>query len=49
MHQLFFLLVVAYSIDFTDSATCNVLDYGAKTDNHTDVGPAIIAAYKYLI
>jgi len=39
---VFFLayIVVSYA------ATCNVLDYGAKSDNRTDVGPAIVNAYK---
>ncbi|PLW29585.1 hypothetical protein PCASD_20471 [Puccinia coronata f. sp. avenae] len=25
--------------------TCNVLDYGAKADNHTDIGPPLMKAY----
>jgi len=39
-------LCLIYAFSFGSCATCNVLDYGARADNKTDVGPAIITAYK---
>ena len=35
-------LFVAPALAYTE---CNVLDYGAKADNSTDLGPAITKAY----
>jgi len=47
MFLLWFSLVLFIGTGF--GAICNVLDYGAKADNKTDIGPAIISAYQNCI
>jgi len=44
--MLWLILCVVFSIFRTESATCNVLEYGAKADNKTDLGPAMENAFK---
>jgi len=41
-----FLLIACFVWNIQSQKTCNVLDYGGKADNKTDVGPAITNAYK---
>jgi len=43
------VVVLIVYIGISSAAICNVLDYGAKSDNATDIGPAILNAYKNCI
>ncbi|EFP89455.2 uncharacterized protein PGTG_15297 [Puccinia graminis f. sp. tritici CRL 75-36-700-3] len=47
-HQKLLILCVWFcfiSVTFAAKKTCNVLDYGAKADNQTDIGPPLLKAY----
>lgn len=48
MKMIFSFLLLLISFSFGAAKTCNVLDYGGKADNKTDLGPAVISAYKYV-
>jgi len=49
MFRLQAVVVFIVYIGISSAAICNVLDYGAKSDNTTDIGPAILNAYKNCI
>jgi rhamnogalacturonan hydrolase len=49
MFRLHGVVLILIYIGLSSAATCNVLDYGAKSDNKTDIGPAILNAYKNCI
>jgi hypothetical protein len=44
-----FLFVLLISATLLEAKTCSVLDYGGKADNKTDLGPAVLSAYKYVL
>lgn len=44
-----FSFLLFFVISGTSGKTCSVLDYGGKADNKTDVGPAILKAYRFVI
>jgi len=45
-HILLFVLIISLIGGVHSAKTCSVLDYGGKADNRTDVGPAMLNAYK---
>lgn len=49
MIQYFYIFSVLLFICEASGKTCTVLDYGGKADNKTDLGPAVIKTYKYVI
>jgi rhamnogalacturonan hydrolase len=45
MARIIYCILLLTFASFLEAKTCNVLEYGGKADNNTDLGPAVLSAY----